>query len=247
MPQLQLASNRHCSIQLHLENSTCLTVMAVYLPSSNYSQEEYQTHFCDFQSAVASFETSGPVILLGDINVDKSKAVSARNYRNDLFDDFISAHDLCVISQSRLCQGPNYTYFSTNCSSTLDYIICDISLTDNLINCFTHTTHPLNLSDHFPISLTIDLPSTASTSSQPELPQRTNWHNAVNSGVISQYQDAVSLATRPLLCVEGQSIDEVNNEILHVGGILLQAASDLVPTYRFSNRSQILNSKISVE
>ena len=91
VPLPQLASNRHCAIQLHLNNSTCLTVMAVYLPSSNYSQEEYHSHFHDFQSTVATLETSGPVILLGDFNVDTSKPVSARNYRNDLFDDFISA------------------------------------------------------------------------------------------------------------------------------------------------------------
>ena len=115
MPQLQLASNRHCAIQLHLENSSCLTV---YLASSSYSQEENQTNFCDFQSAFATFEMSGPVILLGDFNVDTSKAVSARNYRNDFFDNFISAHDLCVIAQSSLFQGPNYIYFSTNCSFT---------------------------------------------------------------------------------------------------------------------------------
>ena len=39
VPQLQFTSNRHCAIQLHLENCSCLTVIAVYLPSSNYSQE----------------------------------------------------------------------------------------------------------------------------------------------------------------------------------------------------------------
>ena len=138
-------------------------------------------------------------------------------------------NNLCVTSQSSLCHGPSYTYFSANYSSTLDYIICDVSLTDNLINCFTYPTHPLNLSDHLPISLTLDLPNTPSTSSQPELPRRINWQGALDSGVISIYQDA---ALRPLLCMEGQSIVELNEEILRVGGILLQAASDFLPAYR---------------
>lgn len=60
--------------------------------------------------------------------------------------------------------------------------------------------------------------------------------SAMESGVISQYQDAVSIATRPLLSLKGQSLDELNKEILHVSDILF-LASNLLPTFRSSNKS----------
>ena len=47
--------------------------------------------------------------------------------------------------------------------------------------------HPLNLSDHLPISLTIDSPNVSSTLQQQVFPTKTNWHASIDFSALSHY------------------------------------------------------------
>ena len=66
---------------------------------------------------------------------------------------------LFVHSPSSLSKGPSHTFFSCINKSTVDYIITDMSLAPVLSECQVHCHHPLNLSDHLPISLSLQLSS----------------------------------------------------------------------------------------
>ena len=106
-----------------------------------------------------------------------------------LLNDLLTHHSLYVVSQSSLSSGPNYTFFNDSCCSTIDYIIASSSISECALNCFVHPHHPLNLSNHLPISLSLDC-ATQSTATASSVSQRVNWAHAVESNLIPLYSDA---------------------------------------------------------
>ena len=91
------------------------------------------------------------------------------------------------------------------------------------MNYFVHPEHPLNLSDHLPLSASFcfSCPSPAPTLSANA---KINWSKARNDGSMSLYSDAVSLMLEPLLHTSGQSICELNSEIVSVCELLVEYA-----------------------
>ena len=126
-PVTDISSDRLCVVQLHTSFDVPLTIVAVYMPSSNYSIDEYTTYFQDLQSVIGTFERNGPIVLCGDLNVDISNPTHSPQ-RNQLLDNLVDCHSLFIASQSSTVSGPSYTYFSDTCQSVLDYIITSSSL-----------------------------------------------------------------------------------------------------------------------
>lgn len=219
----QVVSDRFCAIQIHLNNSESLIVIAIYLPCSNYSSDEYLSYFQDLQSAVSAYKSYGPVIITGDFNVNLAD-VNHHCDRKQLVMDFIDSHSLYIVSQSSVCGGPNYTFFSTSCSM-LDYIIANSSIANEILSCLIHPLHPLNLSDHLPISISLNVICESINSSE----NHSNRTRAVESDSITLYSEAVSLVTRPLIGIAGQSISELNNEIMYVSNVMKSAALNYLP------------------
>uniref|UniRef100_A0A1X7UVK6 Uncharacterized protein n=1 Tax=Amphimedon queenslandica TaxID=400682 RepID=A0A1X7UVK6_AMPQE len=114
-------------------------------------------------------------------------------------------------------------FFKREVKSVLDYIICSSSIVGNSVNFFVHPEHPLNLSDHLPLSASFcfSCPSPAPPLSANA---KINWSEAKNDGSITLYSDAVSLMLEPLLHTSGQSICEFNNEIVCVVSLSLEMA-----------------------
>ena len=220
----QVVSDRFCAIQIHLNNSESLIVIAVYLPCSNYSSDEYLSYFQDLQSAVSAYKSYDPVIITGDFNVNFAN-VNHHCDRKQLVMDFIDAHSLYIVSQSSVCGGLNYTFFFTSCCSMLDYIIANSSIANEILSCLIHPLHPLNLSDHLPISISLNVICELINSTENHL----NRTQAVESDSITLYSEAVSLVTRPSIGIAGQSISELNNEIVYVSNVMKSAALNYLP------------------
>ena len=161
----QVVSDRFCAIQIHLNNSESLIVIAVYLPCSNYSSDEYLSYFQDLQSAVSAYKSYDPVIITGDFNVNFAN-VNHHCDRKQLVMDFIDAHSLYIVSQSSVCGVLNYTFFSSSCCSTLDYIIANSFIASEFLSCRIYPLHPLNLSDHLAISISLNVTCESTNSTE---------------------------------------------------------------------------------
>ena len=109
IPRTNITSDRFCVTQLQLQNSTYLTLIAVYLPCCNYSDNTYTSYFEDLQSVISSYEPDGPVIICGDFNVDFLN--HSQCSRSRLLNELVDNHSLYIVSQSSQFSGPNYTFF----------------------------------------------------------------------------------------------------------------------------------------
>ena len=124
----------------------------------------------------------------------------------------IHRHSLYAVSTSDSVSGPGYTFFSSNSFSTLDYILTDSSLVGQGSSCGVHQHHPLNLSDHLPVSIVIAF----KTSTLPPLPVPTksiNWTRAIENRDIDYFAAEVSSVIWPFIDTSHQGIQELEWEI----------------------------------
>ena len=106
----------------------------------------------------------GPVVLAGDFICHVGpeggpKASGSQNAHGKLLLDMVHNNDLIITSQSSLSSGPSYTSFREDVRITTDYILTDARHAPLVVSCETSDHHPLNFSDHLPLSLTLSLTS----------------------------------------------------------------------------------------
>ena len=100
-------------------------------------------------------------------------------------------------------------------------------MVDGPIHCQIYDHHPLNSSDHLPLSLTLSFaPTVRPTRAQP----RPNRSAAINDGLTEAYATAVGEIVRPLLGQTYVSTSLLDEEVHHVSAVILQAASSTIPT-----------------
>ena len=68
VPVISVESDRLCSIQVSLDDSNPLTIIGVYMPSSDYPQETYNEYMNAVNQAISVIPTSNPLMLVGDLN-----------------------------------------------------------------------------------------------------------------------------------------------------------------------------------
>ena len=95
--------------------------------------------------------------------------------------------------------------------------------------------HPLNLSDHLAVSVSVSVVEMKSTLPQP-MPARINWSKAVAEGSIQCYANKVHLQLAPLLDIAHLSVSELDNEIKSVVNILIDAAQECLPFIKHSKK-----------
>ena len=228
-PLTNMQSDRICAIRISLSESSCVNLICTYLPSTDHSSDEFCTYVNDLASLISALEASGPINILGDLNVhlhDKSPS----NTRGNVLHDVIGSCDLCVVSSSSISTGPGYTYFSGSNRTTVDYILANTGISHSIAKCYTHNHHELNFSDHLPISVVLGVGhlSETTTTESPKV----NWKKAVQDNLLPLYSQEVSNAVLPLLSSTFQSADDLNNEIITVCSILTNAASMHLPSIR---------------
>ena len=158
-------------------------------------------------------------MLVGDFNAhlpNPSDDSVSGNQQGKILSDIIQSHSLFVASTSSLSNGSNYTFFSGAKRTTVDYIITDASLALIIRECRVHSHHPLSLSDHLPITISLLLSSFLEFPSPPCT--KINWAKSINSVGIQAYVQEISSVITPFLA----SI--LNSEIVYVCEAICQAA-----------------------
>ena len=238
-PIHSVISDRFCVIQLELSQcKPCLlSIISVYLPSSDHSLDEYTGYLSELENTISTLKSSGPVMLVGDFNAHIPEVCGTGNKQGELLLQTIHSHDLFVASTSSLSNGPNYTFFAGMNKTTVDYIITDVSLAPTLLDCKVHNHHPLNLSDHLPISLSLQLNSLLIPTSPTKHP-RINWPKSIEGVGINAYVQEIASAVSPLLPTTLTSTSALNTEIAHVCEVIHQAALNHLTTYSGNRKSK---------
>ena len=114
----------------------------VYLPSTDIIQTVSFTHsyMNDLASLIGALETSGPIIILEDLNAYLDDRSSCNTCRNLLLDTICSCYLFDVLSSS-ISSGPGYTYFSGGNRTTVNYILANKSISHLITNCYMHIHH----------------------------------------------------------------------------------------------------------
>ena len=210
-------------------------MVAVYLPSTDYPLEVYEEYMTELERTINALQDVGPIIIMGDFNAHLKLSVNtSQNQQGNLLQVFIERNNLYNVS---LCNTscPQYTFFTTNSQTMIDFCIVDASLVSYIEDCTILDHHPLNLSDHLPLSASI-LWKVAMRQLIIK-PQKTlNWDRAVNDGSISSYCETVNTLINQVQYDTSGLNDHLNDDITNVCKLLLNAANDSIPTVNHKRR-----------
>ena len=153
---------------------------------------------------------------------------------------------------SALSAGPEYTYFSGERKTTVDYIFTNATTAQYLENCHTHDIHELNTSDHLPVSATLSLQTThlpEQVITQPLI----NW-DQIPTSALQSYHNLIKQTVSNSTCIGRQyaSVADLNEEIRQVSQSIKEATRVLLirkparkprKWYRDSTLSQLSKEK----
>ena len=159
---VHLDSDRIMAVQLPLQSCNMLTVIGVYLLSSEHPLQTFKEYLTDFEGMISSFQRNGSILVAGDLNArlgrySGPRVCGERNNQGILLDELIHQTSLHPVYVSSLATGPLCTYFNADHFTTLDYCLIDRMLASATTACSLHEEHPFNLSDHLSLSISLDL------------------------------------------------------------------------------------------
>ena len=231
-------SDRVCAIEVKLPCGDTLTVIGTCGAGSlSLFNEELNT----IEAVCCSQEKKGPVLIAGDFNAHLGplgvpRVLGSPNLPGFALKEFIDRNLLFAASCADFASGP---YYTCTTQTTVDYVLVTTACSFLITSCFIHEEHPLNTSDHLPIttSLSLSVKKHMSGSSNKK-PARFNWNRAIATGdVLGQ----VEVRIAPLLGRTYDLPDDVNDEISTVTKILVDSAIDTLPVRRDSGTKPRIN------
>ena len=116
---ITLDFNRICSVQNN-QNDCTLSILCVYLPSTDHDIEEYKSYVNDLEWAIGALQSEGPVIVAGDFNAHLPMLHNNTNSQGRLLEELVYHNSLYPVSCYSIATGPNYMYFSVQPTTTVD-------------------------------------------------------------------------------------------------------------------------------
>ena len=115
----------------------------------------------------------------------------------------------------------------------VDFVISNSDAFRGLTTCLTVDEHPLNTSDHLPISYVLDLTHVRDPPKSAIPSDSLDWSKAVEEGKILEYSQATDNAVRSLLNKDYSSVEDLNQEdILSSASKISWAATTFIPPKR---------------
>ena len=205
-PISSISSDRICgiSLTLSLPEPTEMSILGVYLPCMDMGIQCYCDHLVELECLISQRQQLGPVFIMGDFNahlgtLGGAKGLGGANQQGILLHQLLARCNLYAVSLSPLSVGPQYTFWSSDTQTTVDYIIASHDAADYIEQCSTLEPVPLNNSDHLPISAVLQAHSTNTTTTQKLVCQKINWAKALKSSQLDVYQKLVTAIVSPLL------------------------------------------------
>ena len=175
--KLSIDSDRIIGAKSVLENQESLFVLAVYLPVSSHSLEQFREEFCealDFLWALYEhYSDQSITVIIGDFNgalgyLGGNRICSEPNQRGKLIDEFFNFFNLSAVNLDKSCAGPLETFYADSGTSSfaIDLIVVPRALTQYINWTRVFDREAENLSDHIPIAISVkEFPSRSHCSS----------------------------------------------------------------------------------
>ena len=169
-PLENIESDRIEGICCDFDNCDPLFISSVYLPSSNSTIDEFKEYLDFLWALYDSLSDKGHVLVLGDFNRDLGDSLGDKgryppNQHGSKLLNFANYFNLCPASLLSNCNGPLETYiYKSDCGrhrSALDCIFVPDCLLGNIISCKTFDMQIENPSDHLPVTLELNYPTSS--------------------------------------------------------------------------------------
>lgn len=190
--KIKLQSKRVCAVTLENENYNVL-LLNCYMPCDNFLKTHVQEDFqqaCDQVEITMGKYMNHQVIIGGDMNVDFSR----KNSHDIYLDNFITRNDMqCGWDLDAAECDYTFVDFVNQRFACIDHFFVSNSIT-NCVNAVQVIEDPLNLSNHCPIVMDLNLHS-VSVHEEPvkKISSKIAWHKVdVNDPVIRVYQECVN-------------------------------------------------------
>ena len=111
-PVSALRSDRIAAIQVSINYNSSLSIVNVYLPTTDCSSDTYNDYIIELENAISILQSDGPVLVVGDFNAHLGEAGGVRghgsmNAHGQLLMDLICRTDLYAVSLSHTASGPS--------------------------------------------------------------------------------------------------------------------------------------------
>ena len=206
---IDIVSDRLCAIQLLCNHSVILTVIGVYMPYFNGSNDQvnmYMQVLEILQGLIDVYSEGKPCVIIGDFNASLPQQLALQtnwyktrpfNRNSLLLFDFIVNNDL-IVSNFCFSQPANFTYFKGHNKTYIDHCITTGYTQDLVQYCHILYDNSDNVSDHLPLCLSINIPyckKNVSLSSSNSLHKFINWKD---SRICDAYQHNVCLMSKDI-------------------------------------------------
>jgi len=181
---LPVHSDRIMAIRIDSSNSAPIFVINIYLPSTNYTTDQYRECITDWQITLEWLSSEGTVVSCGDFNGQLGshwghRARSQGNDRGRLLGEFLIEHNLFSTITNDICGGPAHTCIPGDANlntSILDHFIIPTDTRHQCLSCYVHEDHALNTSDHLPITFVLKCRYTRNKINIQDM--RYNWNKS---------------------------------------------------------------------
>ena len=187
-----ITHDRICGIKLHLSSNVIISIL-----SAVGGEDSFPNCLDELSAAIDSSCEDSLVIIVGNFNADVGNSggpsgIKAPTKRGLLLLDFIKRHDLSVANMLDLATGPVHTHEGPNSYSTLDYILIPIVIMRHISKCHVEDNHPLNTSDHSPVSVECIINGLTHTRCVDHVSDRIRWDRLTPLDIGERYSDMIS-------------------------------------------------------
>ena len=164
--ELNIENDRICAVKLVKRGYENVCIIGVLLPSTNYSVEEYLSYFSTVCSIYEQMSSDCVTIVCGDFNTDIS--LNVKNTKSKHLLNFVESNNMSPALLITGCRGPKYTYRSKDGTrkTLIDYIMIPEFLCNGCSDLKVRNDCLYNVSDHYPISITLDTNLLCNTSNK---------------------------------------------------------------------------------
>lgn len=151
-PVTTMNSDRFVAVQISTGGGSSLSVIGVYLPTTDCLLDVYREYLIELESSISTLQSDGPVLVVGDFNahlgtLGGTRGTGPSNAQGQLLMDLMCRTNLYATSLSDVATGPQYTFFNKDYHTVVDYCLLDTSAAHILFRNVPQltTTHSISL------------------------------------------------------------------------------------------------------
>ena len=167
-----------------------LFVVAVYMPHGTCKISDFKSEMNILKDVYEEFRANDQVIIIGDMNVHYGSEYGHRCWgksstnANQLMHMFTEC-DLRLVDIGEKGNGESYTFYSSNSYSYIDHCAMSNELLSYVDECKIQEDHIMNVSDHFPIHVKLNIEVMSITSNWSR--SQVAWHKLHDLSIYKFY------------------------------------------------------------